>query len=62
MQRSKGNENGMDSANFLKGAFWIAFGGFAAKIIGALYRIPLTSVTKNYYITSMKPSIKLLLR
>lgn len=29
---------------FLKGAVWIAFGGFAAKIIGALYRIPLTNL------------------
>lgn len=48
MQRSKGNENGMDSANFLKGAFWIAFGGFAAKIIGALYRIPLTNLIGGY--------------
>ena len=29
---------------FLKGAIWIAFGGFTAKIIGALYRIPLTNL------------------
>ena len=29
---------------FLKGAVWIALGGFAAKIIGALYRIPLTNL------------------
>ena len=29
---------------FLKGAIWIAFGGFSAKIIGALYRIPLTNL------------------
>ncbi len=28
----------------LKGAFWIALGGFAAKLIGALYRIPLTNL------------------
>ncbi len=29
---------------FLKGAAWIALGGFVAKIIGALYRIPLTNI------------------
>ncbi len=29
---------------FLKGAVWIAFGGFVAKLIGALYRIPLTNL------------------
>ncbi len=29
---------------FLKGAAWIAVGGFLAKLIGALYRIPLTNV------------------
>lgn len=29
---------------FLKGAAWIAAGGFVAKIIGALYRIPLTNL------------------
>ncbi len=28
----------------MKGAAWIAFGGFAAKLIGALYRIPLTNL------------------
>ena len=28
----------------LKGAAWIAAGGFIAKIIGALYRIPLTNL------------------
>ncbi len=30
--------------NFLKGAAWIALGGFVAKLIGALYRIPLTNI------------------
>ena len=35
-----GKEN---KANFLKGAVWIALGGFLAKTIGALYRIPLTN-------------------
>ena len=29
---------------FLKGALWIAVGGFIAKLIGALYRIPLTNL------------------
>ncbi len=29
---------------FIKGAAWIAVGGFVAKLIGALYRIPLTNV------------------
>ena len=29
---------------FLKGATWIAAGGFTAKVIGALYRIPLTNL------------------
>lgn len=29
--------------NFLKGAAWIAVGGFLAKLIGAVYRIPLTN-------------------
>ncbi len=29
---------------FLKGAAWIAAGGFIAKIIGAAYRIPLTNI------------------
>ena len=30
--------------SFIKGAVWIAVGGFTAKIIGALYRIPLTNL------------------
>ncbi len=29
---------------FLKGAAWIAVGGFIAKLVGALYRIPLTNL------------------
>ena len=29
---------------FLKGAAWIALGGFIAKLIGAVYRIPLTNL------------------
>lgn len=31
-------------AAFLKGAVWIAVGGFLAKLIGAVYRIPLTNL------------------
>ena len=44
------DENAMDSGNkkgkgsFLKGAAWIALGGFAAKLIGGLYRIPLANI------------------
>lgn len=30
--------------SFLKGAAWIAIGGFVAKLLGALYRIPLTNL------------------
>ena len=33
-----------ESEGFLKGAIWIAGGGFLAKLIGALYRIPLTNL------------------
>ena len=33
---------------FLKGAAWIAAGGLIAKIIGALYRIPLTNYIGGY--------------
>ena len=33
---------------FLQGAAWIAAGGFIAKIIGALYRIPLTNLIGGY--------------
>lgn len=40
MDRSKSGEKG----GFLKGAAWIAFGGFVAKLLGALYRIPLTNL------------------
>ena len=35
-------KKGKDS--FIKGAAWIAVGGFCAKLIGALYRIPLTNL------------------
>lgn len=33
---------------FLKGAAWIAVGGFIAKILGAIYRIPLTNVIGSH--------------
>lgn len=38
-ERVKKKENGL-----IKGAAWIAAGGFIAKIIGAIYRIPLTNL------------------
>lgn len=34
--------------SFLTGAAWIAGGGFIAKLIGALYRIPLTNLIGGY--------------
>ena len=34
--------------SFIKGATIIAGGGFLAKIIGALYRIPLTNLIGGY--------------
>lgn len=37
-----------DKHEFLKGAAWIAGGGFIAKLIGALYRIPLTNLIGGY--------------
>ncbi len=33
---------------FLKGALWIAVGGFVAKLIGAVYRIPLTNLVGGH--------------
>ncbi len=41
MEKRKGKNGKFD---FLKGAAWIAVGGFTAKLIGALYRIPLTNI------------------
>ena len=40
----KAKEIKQTKGGFLKGAAWIALGGFVAKIIGALYRIPLTNL------------------
>ena len=37
-----GSRKGENS--FIKGAAWIAAGGFVAKVVGALYRIPLTNL------------------
>ncbi|MBQ9714078.1 MAG: polysaccharide biosynthesis protein [Clostridia bacterium] len=37
-----------DKNGFLKGAVWIAAGGFIAKLLGALYRIPLTNLIGGY--------------
>lgn len=48
MKRRKNGNRPTDRANFIKGAFWIAFGGFAAKLLGALYRIPLTNLIGGY--------------
>ena len=33
---------------FLSGAVWIAAGGFIAKLLGAVYRIPLTNLIGGY--------------
>lgn len=38
------NKQTSGAAALFKGAAWIAFGGFIAKVIGALYRIPLTNL------------------
>lgn len=39
---------GMKKQSFLKGAILIAVGGFLSKLIGAFYRIPLTSLLGGY--------------
>lgn len=38
----------MQSKEFIKGAVWIATGAFVSKLIGALYRIPLTNLIGGY--------------
>lgn len=38
------NKQKKGEGGFIKGAMWIAGGGFLAKVIGALYRIPLTNL------------------
>ena len=43
-KKEKDDENRLKKGGFLKGAAWIAAGGFIAKLIGALYRIPLTNL------------------
>lgn len=42
MPKTKKEQGGAGS--LLKGAAWIALGGFIAKVIGAVYRIPLTNL------------------
>lgn len=45
MQKSsEKKQNTQGKSAFLKGAAWIAVGGFVAKLLGALYRIPLTNL------------------
>lgn len=45
MERAKKGAKGKKGKGaFIKGAITIAFGGFVAKIIGAVYRIPLTNL------------------
>ncbi len=45
MQKSsEKKQNTHGKSAFLKGAAWIAVGGFVAKLLGALYRIPLTNL------------------
>ena len=44
----------MKNQSFLKGAAIIAAGGFLAKLIGALYRIPLTNLIGGYGIDKDK--------
>lgn len=41
---SNGKDAGDGKGGFIKGALWIALGGFIAKLIGGLYRIPLTNI------------------
>ncbi len=43
-QTNQSKDERRKRSGFLKGAAWIAAGGFIAKIIGALYRIPLTNL------------------
>ena len=38
----------MQGKEFIKGAMWIATGAFVSKLIGALYRIPLTNLIGGY--------------
>ena len=39
---------GKRKSGFLSGAVWIAAGGFIAKALGAVYRIPLTNLIGGY--------------
>ncbi len=44
MRSKHSNKEKYSKFSLLKGAAWIATGGFVAKLIGALYRIPLTNL------------------
>ncbi|MBQ8428017.1 MAG: oligosaccharide flippase family protein, partial [Clostridia bacterium] len=45
---TKGKGQNKENKGFFKGAAWIAVGGFLSKLIGALYRIPLTNFIGGY--------------
>lgn len=51
----------MKKQSFLKGAATIAVGGFIAKLIGALYRIPLTNIIGGYGMGALSDGLSLLL-
>lgn len=44
MARGRNTERRTEKGGLLKGAAWIAAGGFVAKLIGAIYRIPLANL------------------
>ena len=46
--RFNNKEKRMERKDFIKGALWITVGGFVSKVIGALYRIPLTNLIGGY--------------
>ena len=48
MERVLKKTKNKGESGFLKGAAWIAAGGFIAKLIGALYRIPLTNLVGGH--------------
>lgn len=45
---STDNNNSGGSSNFIRGALLLSIGGLLAKILGALYRIPLTNILGSY--------------
>lgn len=42
------NSSGSTSSSFIRGALLLSIGGLLAKILGALYRIPLTNILGSY--------------